>query len=451
MASSANLDASTRVPGVLYDDNFAIFVVKRGVEEELVEGKLARVIEVLEEITSTSSYIISDIPSTQYSGPNTKDDTLIVLDLTTDDDNDLEIIREQTVNELHRCGGYELPIPNGQSTHSMYPFALHDRFPLPWNYTVVNRQMILHSKACKSGLISVGTCSPCRDLVSNKQLVGIISRMENGVHENLQYPYHGFATLIEVVNRKNARINHLELRGLNQSRKLLVSARTLSYHKRFQISIASGEVERVDRLVATAIKQGWGIRTILVKYDAAANGLYHPKNYTERDDMRGLLLWRLGGNRIAHIAHRALGLPSLTVLRNQSIMPHIVPSPSIPRVEEVKVNVESVLEGVTELLTSNVQHVVLMLDEIATEKRIRWCHNTNKFLGICREHCHNISLDFTTEEDMEEIFRCLEDGEIHCAAEATIGALGILSNNHRMYPAPMQQKPLEVWGLRLMS
>ncbi|KAG6874971.1 hypothetical protein C0992_005739 [Termitomyces sp. T32_za158] len=39
------------------------------------------------------------------------------------------------------------------------------------------------------------------------------------------------------------------------------------------------------------------------------------------------------------------------------------------------------------------------------------------FLGICQEHSSAVSLDFTTEEDMEEVFRCLEDGEVHCAAE----------------------------------
>lgn len=134
--------------------------------------------------------------------------------------------------------------------------------------------------------------------------------------------------------------------------------------------------------------------------------------------MRGLLLWKLGGNRIAQIAHRALGLPGVTTLRNRSLMPPILPSPGAPSVLEIQKNIDACFESMTEVLhTHNVVHHILMLDEIATEKRIRWDHMTNSFLGVCREHAKNVGLEFNSENDLEELFRSLDDGEVHYAAE----------------------------------
>jgi len=60
---------------------------------------------------------------------------------------------------------------------------------------------------------------------------------------------------------------------------------------------------------------------------------------------------------------------------------------------------------------------VVAFDEVATEKRARWDPKTNFFLGICREHGHRTSLEFNNEGDMQEVFHCLDDGEIHYAAE----------------------------------
>ena len=67
--------------------------------------------------------------------------------------------------------------------------------------------------------------------------------------------------------------------------------------------------------------------------------------------------------------------------------------------------------------TGGVVHAVIMFDELATEKRIRWDSKTNFFLGICRQHAHKASTEFVNEEDMEELFRNLDDGVLHYAAE----------------------------------
>ena len=77
----------------------------------------------------------------------------------------------------------------------------------------------------------------------------------------------------------------------------------------------------------------------------------------------------------------------------------------------------SVLDVVHSQIKSKVLHTVVMFDELATEKRIRWEQKTNFFVGVCRQHTSRTSMEFVNEGDMEELFQCLDDGIVHYAAE----------------------------------
>ncbi|RDB27516.1 hypothetical protein Hypma_003767 [Hypsizygus marmoreus] len=322
------------------------FMTERGVSAERVEGKLEYLFETLAKMTAEVTLPLI----TPVGVDNEMDPASVRAVASSQADEQPHIEVTETINipttidvdalpddvvvssrQRSTCTGYHLPIPDGQSPHSTYPFALHDSVNPPWDYSVVNGVMSLVARGC-DGTPMKGReiCRKCENLENNMTLTGILSRMKDGVHENAPFAYHPFSGMVEVLHRKSAQIKHLRLRGLNQARKLLVQATALSDHKRFALAIASGAFERVGRLVSIALKQRRGIRGILTLYDAAAKGIYKPKSYTEEDDMRGLLLWRLGGNRIAHIAHRALGLPGLTTLRNRSIMPPLITSPSMP-------------------------------------------------------------------------------------------------------------------------
>lgn len=48
-------------------------------------------------------------------------------------------------------------------------------------------------------------------------------------------------------------------------------------------------------------------------------------------------------------------------------------------------------------------HAVLMFDEIATEKRLRWDSQTNCIVGICREHAHKVPIEMENQKDVEEV------------------------------------------------
>ncbi|KAG6886090.1 hypothetical protein C0992_004688, partial [Termitomyces sp. T32_za158] len=413
------------------------FVTQRGVPVALVEQKLEHLMETLEKIGNFE-------PNSKPCQPATEDDIQQPIDASNNDRSQIievsDLIDTMPVKwevGSKPCKGYQLVMPEGCSPHLCHPFSLHNHMSLPWDYAVKNGIMSLFAQTCLSKpTLGYNNCQPCRDLAKNSVLEGIIRRMKNGIHESTPRSYYSLLHAFELLDHKTAQIDYLRLRGLNQACHLISHATALADHKRFMLAIASGKYERVDRLVRIALDQRRGIRGILTLYDAAARQIYRPKSFTEEDAMRALLLWRLGGNQIAQIAQRALGLPSLTTLRHFTTMEPIIPSAGIPHVLEIQKNVESTFKSLEKYLDSkHVVHQVLMFDELAIEKRIRWDHKTNLFLGLCRQHSKNVSLEFNTEQDMEEVFEAVDNCQIHTAAEATIGALGILSNNHCLYPA----------------
>lgn len=319
---------------------------------------------------------------------------------------------------LAKCHGYVLKFPCGKTPYSAYPFTLHDSRSLPWDLSISNGVMTLFARNCHGS--SNGTdvsCLPCLYLPQNKSLEGIINRLDNGVHANSPYAYHGAGGLQEVLHRQADTIAFLQLRGLNQTHTLLGKATALSDYKRLVIAIASGNVSRVSRVIHIALEQKKGVNGIISTLQDAANGYYRPNSYSEEENMWGLLTWRLAGNHVAHINHRSGHGPSVTYLRSRTIVPPIIPSPGMPKASEVQQNIAASLVSMLDSFKTRVRHVVLMFDEIATEKCLRWDPKTNHFLGFCREHAHNMSMEFVNEGDLEEVFRSLDDGEVHYAPE----------------------------------
>ncbi|KAJ7092187.1 hypothetical protein C8R44DRAFT_554520, partial [Mycena epipterygia] len=408
------------------------FVVERGLRGGMVQLKIEQVLEAVQ--TVLKKYDVLD-PAPEYlpTDPN-------VIEI----DSDVEVLPVPTVAEVPRlpsvnsveCAGFIYPLGTN------YPLGLHDTMTLPWGYSYINGVLALRSYGChRIAVKDGGNCRPCAELINEPMVQNILNRAEHGMDERMTYQYYSFAGLVELLRRKNQRLQELRFRGLNTARQLLSQAKSLSDYKRLVRAIGSGVAKNVDRLVRVALRRKRGVRAILWLYADAARGVYHPKDYTEEDDMRGILMWKMGGNRLADIAHRALGLPSRTTLRDRLIVPPIIPSPGIPQASEVAKNVEACFKSITDVLASKkVVHQIIMFDELATEKRIRWDHKTNNFLGVCRQHASKVSLQFNSDQDLEELFRSLaktdtRDPEVHYAGEATVAAVGILSDDTRLYAA----------------
>ncbi|KAJ7793159.1 hypothetical protein B0H14DRAFT_3115044 [Mycena olivaceomarginata] len=149
----------------------------------------------------------------------------------------------------------------------------------------------------------------------------------------------------------------------------------------------------------------------------------------------GLTLMRIGGGRVAEIAHRALGLPSTSTLRRNTAMRPLLPSAGRPWVKDIEENIQACLDSCPEEDSPSVVHQVLMLDEIAIERRSRYDDRTNKVVRVCRQHGYKVPLDLETEKDLEVLCEGLKSEKAHLAGEATVAALGVLTSNPRLYAA----------------
>jgi hypothetical protein len=336
-----------------------------------------------------------------------------------------------------QCEGVLVTFPEGTNHHRSYPFGLHGERSIPWNYRSIDDAFYLQAKSCqKISYTEGGTCGNCQKLTSSTLFSGIMDRIRHGTHENVQLMYHGVGALITIARRKTDQIEQLRMSKLNDSRKLLAKAGALDDHKQWILAIASGRVDRVASLVQAGLNQRMGVRTLIQQYYHAAEKLYKPKGYTSEDIMRSIVLLRLGGARVAQFAHQSLALPSLTTIRRQTVLPALVVSPSTPTVADVETNIISCYSSFSSVSgacsggtalnsdlwqpSDKIVHQVLMLDELAIEKRVRWDDLHNKFQGTCREHNHRIPLDFTSEKELDILCEAIENDEVHLATEVRV-------------------------------
>jgi hypothetical protein len=306
---------------------------------------------------------------------------------------------------------------------------MHSERSMPWNYKSIDDRFYIQAKSCQKQSSEAGRpCEDCAKLTSSTLYTGIMDRIKYGSHENIPLVYHGVGGLMTIVRRKIDMVAQLRMSKLNDSRKLLVKAGTLEDHKQLLLAIASGRVERVAPLVQAALKNGAGIETIIQQYERAADKLYKPKGFTNEDIMRSIVLLRLGGARVAEFAHRSLAMPSVTTIRRNTVLPTLVVSPSTPSLADVELNISSSYSAFASVSTSDsnppssdtnhtIIHQVLMLDELAVEKRVRWDDSCNRFQGTCREHNHRIPLDFTSERELDMLCDAIEKDEVHIATE----------------------------------
>ncbi|KAF7342720.1 hypothetical protein MSAN_02029900 [Mycena sanguinolenta] len=150
--------------------------------------------------------------------------------------------------------------------------------------------------------------------------------------------YYTTDGLVVKAREQQRTIKALRLVRINDGRKIASRTRALTLHKQWVIAVASEKVLRVDRLAATQLNHKAGIGGLLNRYIDAAKHVFKPLNYTEEDYMRGLLIWRLAGARLAGIAQRSLDLPSISTLRRHSIVPNLIASATTPDCEEIKTN-----------------------------------------------------------------------------------------------------------------
>ncbi|KAH9016244.1 hypothetical protein EDB84DRAFT_1567344 [Lactarius hengduanensis] len=297
------------------------------------------------------------------------------------------------------CSGAYLAMPDGVLPYSAYPFMLHEVFVLPWHVHLVGPRMSIQSIHC-AGVRET----------SSDSLEGILHRISNGIHTNTVYAYQPIAGLIEILRKKCAMLDGLRFKQLSVSRTLATRARTVGQYEQLVMAMSEGTVNRMDALLRAGLNRG---------------------NFTEEERSRGLLFLRLGGARVASLAHQTLGAPTLSTLRyGSSTVTSLSPSAGFPTRSEIQGNIRAAFKNSS---GSGACGYVLMIDEIKVEERMRWDPSTDKILGLCREHTEHVGLDFCSMSDAKALVHGILRGELHHASEATVFSIGVLSGNRHTW------------------
>jgi hypothetical protein len=347
---------------------------------------------------------------------------IIDLDSLPDQQSAPDICKEISASQSSKqtCPGIHIPFPAGTNPYTSYPFGLHQMHRLPWDIYIVGQKMTIQSIHCRRTTeLEDGTCAACKSLHTHGILEGIQSRIECGIHKNTLLLYQPIAGQVEINCWKTNQLDVMRFCRLTDSRKLVGRAATLEDYKKFVMAVGEGGVNRVDALVRAGLKNKAGIKGLLQLLDKAIRGVYKPKNFMEEEMLHGIVFLKLGGARIAEIAHRSLSTPGVSTLRRHTGTRPLRPSPSTPSLMEISHNIEVSFNqsGGTDGKTLTNTGYVLMFDKLKVEQRPRWDDRTNKLVGICREHSHNLGLEFCTIHEVEALLDAITRREVHLATE----------------------------------
>jgi hypothetical protein len=266
-----------------------------------------------------------------------------------------------------------------------------------------------------------GLCKQCRSLLSSDRFRSFLACMQDGVvRENTPYRYHGLASLINITRKKEQTILMFCTRRINDARKLLRHEGVIDLHHQVLFAMSIGNIPRVDCILRVASDRHMSVTAILEMVRKAGQGIYRPKGFKEEEDLQTLLFLHLGGKRVAEMAHHMFGIPAPSTVRCRTMIPPLICSASYPLEDELVNNLKAVFEDLLPVLAAQRRiHIVLMLDEIAQEKRPQWCDRTNKILGCCREHTKQRCMEFNSVADAELLLQDVARGDVHLAHEVS--------------------------------
>lgn len=301
---------------------------------------------------------------------------------------------------------------------------LHVKEHVPWEFASRCGSLLLRARSCDDRCLDQdGLCQPCQNLTSNDKFRKLLARMQEGVEvrKNSPYKYHGLASLAEITREKEKTIEMYRTRCMNDTRKLLGREGVIALHRQTLLAMSTGKVPRLDRILRVASDRRMSVAAILEMVRKAGHGIYRPKGFTEEEDLQTLLFLRLGGQRVAEMAHRMFGIPAPSTVRRRTMIPPLICSASYPLEAELMSNLKAAFEHLLPVLAvRKIIHVVLMFNEIAQEKRPRWCDQTNKILGCCREHTKRRCMEFNSVADAELLLQDVGQGDVHLAHEASL-------------------------------
>lgn len=247
--------------------------------------------------------------------------------------------------------------------------------------------------------------------------------------------------------------------SLNLARKINVRNRQLQAWKHLALAIGSEDIPCIRSLMARQCRQGRSVFSMLEEVNRAARHCYCPQGYDKADYKRAFLIYKLGRQAAATIAHHTLGIPSInTTMAHISTSP-LQSSPSFPTLLEMSLNIASMYPKSRCSQTAGAVMrvgVTIQVDELKLQEWLRWDPCSNMILGTCHEHAtRKCSLEFRTEAQADILLDCLRKDEVHLATE--VGGFRSLTEDiyllitrqqsllllsYQVFHQSMQQSPL---------
>ncbi|KAG9118703.1 hypothetical protein FRC07_006658 [Ceratobasidium sp. 392] len=199
--------------------------------------------------------------------------------------------------------------------------------------------------------------------------------------------------------------------------------------KRLIFAISQSDDISVGRIVQTALRNGAGVDTIINRLARAQQGLFSPHMYSQKSFDIAALVLKVGGPRLAFAVAKAMHLPSISAVRSRLDLPQLRPSVGFPTKAEVLANIEASFGAHNTSSNSHIQAgLVLQMDELALEPRLRYSIHQDTVVGIAREDASLVSLEnLSTRSDaldaLLETKKLLDSGKCRRATEATMAAI----------------------------
>ncbi|KAG9122901.1 hypothetical protein FRC07_000528, partial [Ceratobasidium sp. 392] len=323
----------------------------------------------------------------------------------------------------------------GISMFSHYPWHLHDSNLLDYKLSFIDPDgrffRVCSYKCTRKSPRSAAACPACDQIILGQRFQQLVQRADPNapVTPSTNIQLQTYSQLCDLLKDKTSKINKLKLKDLSSQQCIQSLLTRMDEQKRLMLVISQSDDTAVGRIIKTALQNGAGIETIIDRIVKAQQGLFSPKNYSQKAFDLVALVLRIGGPRLAFAVAKALHLPSVSTVRDRLDLPRLLPSIGFPTSDEILANIESFFGSEALPSNSNSQSGwSLMIDELALEARLRYHKLLDAIVGMCREHSDadclkNLSTQSDTLGTLTAIKEQLDHGGCHRATEATMAAL----------------------------
>ena len=345
-----------------------------------------------------------------------------------DDENvesiEVECYQEADINSsmVNRfCLGYT---PKMNDFFSQFPFQR-----LPTLDMVVVDSTIHHQQCFDNNFLlkedSTGSVNQvCFSLQFGKSMKKIEELAElDATSSRLNHKYYNYQQIVSKVDSLNKSVSLLTITNYNQSKRIAKMNKTLQFHKRFLVFIATNNVSRLHELVGVALNNNHGIEYILEKCKLAVAGVYQARAGKDDKDMAFLVL-KFGGPSLLDILHRAKLLPSTSVA-------YRINKECTPIKSSVHMTIKECFEANfhEDWMGNDAKSLSIKMDETYLNAKIRYEPLSNEPVGICYQHHKQIPRQFNSFADAKLLEEKLSDGSIHVPKECLVAGVNSLISN----------------------